>query len=188
VYGITSSRGIRVILLGCFFLLTACSHGYSPFYVDKNNIYEVRKVAVFPFRNLSKNPHAREIVTQIFLAELSKKGRFEPEELGNVIDFMVEQKIRVGVNISKPGLFLLKRRYKIDAVIFGDILVFEQKGETPYISLSVRMVKIDTDKIVWKANIERNGDDYIKILNIGQIRSLNQLTSVVVRELMKTIR
>jgi len=110
------------------------------------------------------------------------------EELGNIIDFMVEQKIRVGVNINKPRLLLLKRRYKIDALIFGDILAFEQKGEAPRISLSVRMLKIDTDKIVWKANIERNGDDYIKILNIGQIRSLNQLTSMVVRELMETIR
>ena len=186
--GITSSRSIWLIFSGCFFLLTACSHGHSPFYIDKNNIYEVRKVAVFPFRNLSKNPHAREIVTRIFLAELSKKERFEVEELGNIIDFMVEQKIRVGVNINKPRLLLLKRRYKIDALIFGDILAFEQKGEAPRISLSVRMLKIDTDKIVWKANIERNGDDYIKILNIGQIRSLNQLTSMVVRELMETIR
>ncbi len=186
--GITSSRSIWLILSGCFFLLTACSHGHSPFYIDKNNIYEVRKVAVFPFRNLSKNPHAKEIVTRIFLAELSKKERFEVEELGNIIDFMVEQKIRVGVNINKPRLLLLKRRYKIDALIFGDILAFEQKGEAPRISLSVRMLKIDTDKIVWKANIERNGDDYIKILNIGQIRSLNQLTSMVVRELMETIR
>lgn len=186
--GITSSRGIWLILSGCFVLLTACSHGHFPFYIDKNNIYEVRKVAVFPFRNLSKNPQAGEIVTRIFLAELSKKERFEVEELGNIIDFMVEQKIRVGVSINKPRLFLLKRRYKIDALIFGDILAFEQKGEAPRISLSVRMLKIDTDKIVWKANIERNGDDYIKILNIGQIRSLNQLTSMVVRELMETIR
>jgi len=145
-------------------------------------------VAVFPFRNLSKNPHAREIVTRIFLGELSKKERFEVEESGNIIDFMVEQKMRVGASINKPGLFLLKKRYDIDAVIFGDILVFEQEGEAPRISLSVRMVKIDTDKILWKANIEKNGYDYIKILNIGQIRSLNQLTSVVTRDLIETIR
>jgi len=188
VYGITSSRGIRLILLGCFFLLTACSHGHSPLYIDKNNICEVKKLAVFPFRNLSKDPHAGEIVTQIFLAELSKKERFEVEELGNIIDFMVEQRARVGASISKSRLLLLKRRYKIDAVIFGDILVFEQRGGVPYISLSIRMLKIDTDKIVWKANIEKNGDDYIKILNIGQVRSLNQLTNTVARELMKTMR
>jgi len=188
VYGITSSRGIWLILLVYFFLLNACSHSHSSFYIDKNNIYEVKKVAVFPFRNLSKNSHAREIVTQIFLAELSKKERFEVEELGNIIDFMVEQRIRLGVSINKSRLLLLKRRYKIDAVFFGDILALEQKGEAPYISLSVRMLKIDTDKIVWKADIERNGDDYIKVLNIGQVRSLNQLTSVVVWELMETMR
>jgi hypothetical protein len=49
------------------------------------------------------------------------------------------------------------------------------------------MLIIDTDQIVWKANIERNGDDYIKILKIGQVKSLNQLTSLVIGELMETI-
>jgi len=188
VYGITISRGIWLIFLGYFFLLNACSHGHSSFYIDKKNIYQVKKIAVFPFRNLSKNPRAGEIVTRIFLAKLSKNERFELEELGNVIDFLVEQRTRLGVSINKSRLFLLKRRYKIDAVIFGDVLALEQKGGAPYINLSVRMLKIDTDKIVWKASIERNGDEYIKILNIGQLRSLNQLTSVVVEELMETIR
>jgi len=180
-------RGRWLIFLMCF-LMSACSCSHPSFYIDKNNISEIKKVAVFPFRNLSKNPHAREIVTQIFLAELSKSGRFEVEELGNIIDFMVEQRIRMGESINRSRLLLLKRRYKVDAVFLGDILVFEQKGGVPYISLGVRMLKIDTDKIIWKADIQRNGDDYIKILNIGQIRSLNQLTSVVAGELMETIR
>jgi len=100
---------------------------------------------------------------------------------------MVEQRIRMGENINRSRLFLLRRRYKIDAVIFGDILAFEKKGEVPYISLSVRMTKIDTDEIVWKANIEKSGDDYIKVLDIGRIRSLNQLTSRVVEELIHTM-
>lgn len=187
MYGMKNFRDIWPVLLGCLFLLNACSRGHSSFYIDKTNIYPVKRVAVFPFRNFSKNPHAMEVVTQIFLAKLSKIDGFEIEELGNIIDFMVEQRVRVGASINKSKLLLLKRRYKIDAVIFGDILAFEQKGEVPYISLSARMLIIDTDQIVWKANIERNGDDYIKILKIGQVKSLNQLTSLVIGELMETI-
>jgi len=187
MYGITNFRVTCPILLGCLLLANACSNTHPSFYIDKDNTYEIKKVAVFPFRNLSKNPRAGEIVTQIFLAELGKNGHFEVEELGNIIDFMVEQRIRMGENINRSRLFLLRRRYKIDAVIFGDILVFEKKGEVPYISLSVRMTKIDTDEIVWKANIEKSGDDYIKVLDIGRIRSLNQLTSRVVEELIHTM-
>lgn len=187
MYGITSSRGIRLILLGCFFLLTACSHGHSPLYIDKNNICEVKKLAVFPFRNLSKDPHAGEIVTQIFLAELSKKERFEVEELGNIIDFMVEQRLRIGTSLDRPRLRVLRKRYKIDAVILGSILDFGERGGVPYVNLTARMVTTDTGKIIWKACIERNGDDYIKILDIGKIRSLNQLASIVVEELINSM-
>ena len=147
----------------------------------------VKKVAIFPFRNLTKNPHAREIVTQIFLAELAKSGRFEVEELGNIVDFMVEQRLGIGTNPDRARLRLLRKRYKIDAVILGNILAFRERGSVPYINLTARMVTTDTGKIIWKAFIEKNGDDYIKILNIGKIRSLNQLTTIVVKELINSM-
>ena len=147
----------------------------------------VKKVAIFPFRNLTKNPHAREIVTQIFLAELGKSERFEIEELGNIVDFMVEQRLRIGASLDRPRLRVLRRRYKIDAAILGNILAFGEKDGVPYINLTVRMVTTDTGEIIWKASIERNGDDYIKILDIGKIRSLNQLASIVVEELIDSM-
>ena len=147
----------------------------------------VKKVAIFPFRNLTKNPHAREIVTQIFLAELAKSERFEVEELGNIVDFMVEQRLGIGTNPDRARLRLLRKRYKIDAVILGNILAFRERDSVPYINLTARMVTTDTGKIIWKAFIEKNGDDYIKILNIGKIRSLNQLTTIVVKELINSM-
>ena len=166
-------------------LILACAH--LPCYLDKKEMDRVKKVAIFPFRNLTKNPHAREIVTQIFLAELGKSERFEVEELGNIVDFMVEQRLRIGANLDRPRLRVLRKRYKIDAVILGNILAFGEKDSLPYINLTARMVTTDTGKIIWKAFIEKNGDDYIKILNIGKIRSLNQLTTIVVKELINSM-
>jgi len=166
-------------------LIFGCAH--PPCYLDKKEMARVKKVAIFPFRNLTQNPHAREIVTQIFLAELGKSERFKVEELGNIIDFMVEQRLRIGTSLDKPRLRVLRKRYKIDAVILGSILDFGERGGVPYVNLTARMVTTDTGKIIWKACIERNGDDYIKILDIGKIRSLNQLASVVVEELINSM-
>jgi len=166
-------------------LILGCAH--LPCYLDKKEIVKVKKVAISPFRNLTKNPHAREIVTQIFLAELAKSERFEVEELGNIIDFMVEQRLRIGTSLDRPRLRVLRRRYKIDAVISGSILDFGERGGVPYVNLTARMVTTDTGKIIWKACIEKNGDDYIKILDIGKIRSLNQLTTIVVKELINSM-
>ena len=119
---------------------------------------------------------------------MAKAHLFNIEELGNIIDFMVEKRLRIGTNLDKPSLLLLRRRYKVDAIILGNILVFDERGGVPYLNLTARMVTTDTDKIIWKASIERNGEDYIKVLNVGRINSLNQLTQHVVEELIETMK
>ncbi|RLB12605.1 MAG: hypothetical protein DRG39_01465 [Deltaproteobacteria bacterium] len=176
-------KNIKLYLF--IFFLIACAH--PSYYLDKNEVHKIKKVAIFPFHNLSKTPQAREIVTQIFLAELTKANLFNIEELGNIIDFMVEKRLRIGASLDKASLLLLRRRYKVDAIILGDILVFDERGGVPYLNLTARMVSTDTGKIIWKASIERNGEDYIKVLNIGRISSLNQLTQRVIKELIETM-
>ncbi|HDD43699.1 MAG TPA: hypothetical protein ENG63_02400 [Candidatus Desulfofervidus auxilii] len=174
------------IFMFCF--LTTCSSPFSHHYVDYYELKGVKKVAVFPFSNLSTNPWAREIVTQIFIAELAKKDLFVIEDLGNIIDFMVEQRIKIGSSLDRARLLLLKRRYKIDAVIFGKILTFEEKGGIPYLNFSVRMVSTEDAEVLWKASIEKSGEDYVRFLNISRVRTLPQLTQRVVDELIETIK
>jgi TolB-like protein len=49
------------------------------------------------------------------------------------------------------------------------------------------MVDAKTGEILWMAQYRRTGDDYIKILDFGKIRSVGALTKKVVGEMIETI-
>ena len=52
-----------------------------------------KRVAVLPFNNISGKRDAGEIVTNIFLTELFKSGKFSVEEPGNIMQFMIQEKV-----------------------------------------------------------------------------------------------
>jgi len=177
------------ILLALFLCLINMACGSAPLvYVNKPALQKIQKVAVFPFKNVSKEPRASEIVTQIFFTELVKSSLFQVEEMGNIVDFIIRQRIEHKDKIDKTRLSLLRNQFKVDAIFLGVVRQFEEKGGICVISLSIRMIEAKTGKIIWRASIERTGEDYVTILNIGRIRSLNKLAQSTVRELIKTIR
>ncbi|MDL1970314.1 MAG: hypothetical protein LWW94_04955 [Candidatus Desulfofervidaceae bacterium] len=155
-------------------------------YVNKPALQKIQKVAVFPFANASKEPHAGEIVTQIFFTELVKTHQFQVEEMGNIMDFFIKQRIEQKDKIDKTRLTLLRNQFKVDAVFLGTVREFEEKGTIPIVEISLRLIETQTDQVIWRGSIERTGEDYVTILNIGRIRSLNKLTQYAVRELLKT--
>src|SRR3990170_2759786 len=55
----------------------------------------LKKVAVLPFNNISGRKDAAKIVTNTYLTELFKSGRFRVEETGNVLQFMMQERIDV---------------------------------------------------------------------------------------------
>ncbi|MCD6320041.1 MAG: hypothetical protein J7M03_05105 [Candidatus Desulfofervidaceae bacterium] len=155
-------------------------------YVNKPALQKIQKVAVFPFANASKEPHAGEIVTQIFFTELVKTHQFQVEEMGNIMDFFIKQRIEQKDKIDKTRLTLLRNQFKVDAVFLGTVREFEEKGTIPIVEISLRLIETQTDQVIWRGSIERTGEDYVTIINIGRIRSLNKLTQYAVRELLKT--
>jgi TolB-like protein len=62
-----------------------------------------------------------------------------------------------------------------------------RRGMVPTVSISARMVDAQTGEILWMAQYRRTGDDYIKVLDFGKIRSVGELTNKVVGEMIETI-
>lgn len=176
-----------LVCLLALLLLLRCST-LPRHYVDRAALEEIEKVAVLPFQNLTDDPIAGEVTTRIFHAELIRSGLFAVEELGNIEDFMFQQRIRRRAELDRRHLLLLRRRLETEAVIMGTVSRFEYVGEVPRVALAVRMVTTEEGRIVWKARIERDGEDYLLVLNLGRIRSLQQLCRAVARELIRTMR
>jgi len=167
-----------------------CSHCDSNVFIRKDYARaRVRRVAVFPFYNETKNIQASKIVTGVVIAALLEKEKFQVEYPGNVINFLIKERIIVRDKIDLDTIKLMGKRLGVDAVILGRVEEFSGMEEmktraVPLVAISLRMLDARTGKILYMARLRRTGNDYITIIDFGKIRSVGALVKKVVGELI----
>jgi len=183
-----------IFLLVILEFISACSSATTPYaYVRKNHDQPgVKKVAIFSFHNNTMIAEASKIVTGAFVASLVKTKKFNVEFPGNIKSFLVSERIIVRTGVDLDTIRRMGRRLGVDAVIMGRIEEFvgmeeKKKGVIPVVSISSRLVDVRTGKVLWMAQHRRTGDDYIKVLDFGKVRSVGELTQKVVLEMIETM-
>lgn len=183
-----------IFLLVILEFISACSSATTPYaYVRKNHDQPgVTKVAIFSFHNNTMIAEASKIVTGAFVASMVKTKKFKVEFPGNIKSFLVSERIIVRTGVDLDTIRRMGRRLGVDAVIMGRIEEFvgieeKKRGVIPVVSISSRLVDVRTGKILWMAQHRRTGDDYIKVLDFGKVRSVGELTKKVVLEMIETM-
>ena len=189
-------RTLRGRFLAFFFvllLLSACSLSPPNAYVRKGfGQSQIGKVAVFPFYNNTNVPEASNVVTGAFIASLLEKAIFHVEFPGNVRSFLVSERIVVRTGVDLETIKLMGKRLGVDAVVLGRVEEYigaqeATRAVVPVVSVSTRIVDARTGKILFMAKHRRTGDDYIKVLDFGKIRSAGELTKKMVAEIIETM-
>ncbi|MCD4804469.1 MAG: CsgG/HfaB family protein, partial [Desulfobacterales bacterium] len=121
-----------------------------------------------------------------------KTKKFKVEFPGNIKSFLVNERIIVRTGVDLDTIKRMGKRLGVDAVIMGRIEEFvgmeeKKRGVIPVVSISSRLVDVRTGKILWMAQHRRSGDDYIKVLDFGKVRSVGELTKKVVLEMIETM-
>ncbi|MBI5235711.1 MAG: hypothetical protein HY886_05630 [Deltaproteobacteria bacterium] len=152
---------------------------------------KVKRVAVLPFANVSGKGDAGDIVTNLFIVELFKTGRFQVEEAGNISQFMIHEKVNVIGEMDMDKLQILGARFGVDAVLIGRVEEFDDGSNTanavPVLSVTVRMVDPQSGHIIWSAQHKRAGSDYTMIFDFGTVRSVSALAKNLIKEMIATI-
>jgi TolB-like protein len=175
------------------FLGSSCSLSSLSVYVrNGSDQLMVGKVAVLPFYNKTNTVRASTVVTGAFVESLVQRGKFRVEFPGNIRNFLISNRIIVRTGVDVNTIKLMGKRLGVDAVIIGRVDEFvgmeeKKKNVIPVVSISARMVDAQTGKILWMAEHRRNGDDYIKVLDFGKIRSVGALTKKVADEMIQTM-
>ena len=178
-------------------LLFACSgchslwgpNSYQRTGIDKSKI---NKVAVVSFHNNTPVTEASSMVTDAFIAGLFERKKFKVEFPGNVRAFLINQRIVVRTGVDLQTVKLMAKRLGVDAVILGEVDEYigvddKKKSVIPMVSIRSRMVDGSSGKILWLAHHRRTGDDYIKVLDFGKVRSVAALTRKVVDEMIQSM-
>lgn len=182
-----------VVLLFFLSVLSAC--GVSSGRVSapqSQELARVKKVAVLPFSSLSGKTSASETVTGIFITEMFNQGKFQVEEPGNILEFMIREGLNTLGEIDVESLKLMSEHLGLDAVIVGTVEEYDD-GRTrvppvPVVSITARMIEPKTGKIIWSAKNRRSGGDYLIVFDFGRVRSVTVLTEKVINEMIRSMK
>ena len=182
----------NVALLLFVFFLTSCGVPSGRVAAPSLEIAKVKKIAILPFSSLSGKTAASETVTNIFITEIFNLGKFQVEEPGNILEFMIRERMNTLGEIDVESLKLMSAHLGLDAVIVGSVEEYDE-GRTrvppvPVVSITARMIEPKSGKIIWSAKNRRSGGDYLIAFDFGRVRSVTTLTKKVIDEMLGSIK
>jgi hypothetical protein len=145
---------------------------------------------VLPFKNISPYDDAGIIVTYLFLTELFKHELFEPVEYGDVWKMIVDSRIRIKGELSHQNIETLSPSLGAGAFLLGTVENYSDGidgSSPPDITISARLLDARDNKILWYNSRQLNGDDKIKVLDWGKIRSADKVAYSAVSELVENM-
>ena len=112
----------------------------------------IRRVLLLPFEYNVDREAVIDEVTEAFSVELRKIGSFEViVPTGNKTTIIPEHEIWVKGTVNLNTLLTLRKKYDVDAIIFGNITNY-RPYEPMLLGVKVGMVSTDTGVVVWSAD------------------------------------
>lgn len=162
---------------------------------DEVDLTHVTRVAVVPFENNSKEPFAPERVRGMAITEILSQGLFDVVDKGLVDSAFRDEAVDLTKGPMDGGAMKrLGQRLNVQAFLLGSI---DQAGDVqrgpnsyPVLSMTLRLVDINTGMIFWQASGSRTGDSISKrLFGLGAddefkvaLRLLRQLLSTISSE------
>jgi len=150
------------------------------------------RVALLPLENLSASPDATEHLSRMVVGVLGETGACQPVAPGDVEAAFAEFRIRDISGVTRDAMRQLGARLDAEWLMAGTILecgsVRSPEGEVPSVGLTLRLYEARTGRTAWTAMRVRTGEDRETLFGMGRVRSLDQLSEIVVRELLRGFR
>jgi len=115
------SRGTTLLLLAVCLAGSGCAPRASQFVREDVDFSFIRRVAVFPFYNLTQDTYAAQRVQSIFVTEVLAKKEIEMIDRGEVLAVVAEMKLPLDHILSPEQIKDLGKRLGADGVFFGTI-------------------------------------------------------------------
>jgi len=151
-----------------------------------------KKVCILPFENLSKDTDADIKVREILLTEL-----FGAHIFNDIVDLVEANAALMSLRIRKPNSLdketIRALGEKVDAgyLILGVVSDYgfgKHKDSGARVSISIRMIDVETGTIIWTANHFKKGDNALgRIFGINEGPTPVELTRKICAEIVSSL-
>ncbi|MFH1288701.1 MAG: CsgG/HfaB family protein [bacterium] len=181
---------IWLICIGVL-LTVGCGASMRTYLKEEAPLHKVKKLAILPFDNMSKDKSAGEKLAYIFSIELMTSEQFRVVEPGEVEKALKEVKVRAKGGIGTLEISDVQKigeALGVDAVLLGTIDTFEMgKKEDPIISMDIHMLDTKDGSLIWQVNYIATGGSFAYLLDFGKITSTEMLSRRMVKKLLAPI-
>ena len=185
----------RSVVLGplaaCALLLAGCAaHVPPPPPVGVSST--LPRLALMPLENLSTRVDASDRVSRVIVGVLGESRTCQPVEPADVEQVFTRLRIRDANGVTRDRVPELAAQLDARWLMAGTILEYglikTPEGEVPSIGLTLRLIDGRDGRTAWSAMRVRTGEDRETVFGIGRVRSLDQLTERLARELLADFR
>lgn len=184
-------RIISYLLVLTLLLVSAhkvCAAEHATEHIESSSIpADVKRVVLLPITNYTENPKAGNIITEAIKKELLGKGYFVVDA-DLVEDFLAKRRIRDTNVVSRLTAREMGKVLGADAVLVGSADLFSSEGDNEVtVGVTARLVCTMDGGILWAEHLSSSGLDYEGLLGLGAIKSIDTLTSMVTKSLVRSV-
>jgi TolB-like protein len=147
----------------------------------------LKSIAILPLENLSEEPGATDIVTEFIKEELKGKGWVLITKSDTVEQFLAKRRIRYTGAITRLTVREMGKVLGIDAVLVGSITQFSTHNGKATVGVLARLVSALDGSLIWADNRAYTTRDFEGILGLGAVTSVEEVSSIVVKDLVRSI-
>jgi hypothetical protein len=147
----------------------------------------LKSIAVLPLENLTDNPESTAVVLEHIKRELKGKGWVLITKSETVEKFLSKRRVRYTGAITRLTVREMGKVLGIDAVLVGSVTQFSATKVKATVGVTARIVSALDGSILWVDNRAYTTRDFEGILGLGAVTSLDELSSIVVKDLANSI-
>lgn len=183
----------KLIIVIIMILLASCSPYKKRIYIKEGaKIGFIKKIAVLPFENHSKETNAGKRLRDIVITELLVQGIFDVVDKGLVDAILREEAIEVTTSLDQVTARRIARSLNIQAFMLGSVDDYriERRGSYsfPVVVITLRLMDPKTGTIFWQASGMESG--YTTLGRLFGIRApdITEVSFRLVKRLISSLK
>lgn len=167
-------------------------------FLDREALLNMNSVAVLPFHNISQSLNAGVIMSNVIISELARENKFSVVKYGDVRNFFLQRRKTSVSTIDVETLRALRQEFKVDIVIIGTVLQFEEDEDIkdrnkenrlhiPYVAISSTILDARSGRIVGKGEFIEKGSAKGYVLTNMQRQDIFSLAKKLAQRLVAAI-
>jgi TolB-like protein len=152
-----------------------------------NQSVPLKDISILPFENLSESPVATKIISELIKKELKNSERIFVTTEDAVDEFLAKRRIRYTGGVTRLAVREMGKALGVNAVLVGTINQFSEGNGRINVAVTARLVNTVDGSIIWANTVSYTERDFVGLLGLGLITSVDSLSSRVVKDLVKGI-